>query len=209
MDGKPDTSNRLVPRAFGDLRGWIEALRQDGEIHEISAQVDWNCELGTIARRAFGNGDGPALLFDNIQGYGPDDDVWCRKVFTGGMSNYTRVAMTLGLPKDAPIRDLVQATRYYLEQRVAPKEVTTGKVKEHIHKGDDIDLYKIPVPRWHREDGGRYINTYQATITKDHMAFAIKKYGLDESYYQLCAACKRKQTADRFHALSLPIGGGE
>ena len=26
MDEKPETSNRLVPRNFGDLRGWIEAL---------------------------------------------------------------------------------------------------------------------------------------------------------------------------------------
>ncbi|MDP6429992.1 MAG: UbiD family decarboxylase [Rhodospirillales bacterium] len=167
MNNNPEVSNRLVPRAFGDLRGWIEALRIEGEIHEIEAEVDWNCELGTIARRAFGNGDGPALLFDNISGYGPGDDVWCRRVFTGGMSNYTRVAMTLGLPKDAPVRDMVQAVRYYLDQRVPPVEVETGKVKENIHQGDDIDLYKIPVPRWHREDGGRYINTYQATITMD------------------------------------------
>ena len=111
MNNNPEVSNRLVPRAFGDLRGWIEALRIEGEIHEIEAEVDWNCELGTIARRAFGNGDGPALLFDNISGYGPGDDVWCRRVFTGGMSNYTRVAMTLGLPKDAPVRDMVQAVR--------------------------------------------------------------------------------------------------
>ena len=57
MDNKPEISNRLVPRAFGDLRGWIEALRIEGEIHEIGVEVDWNCELGTIARRAFGNGD--------------------------------------------------------------------------------------------------------------------------------------------------------
>ncbi len=167
MDNKPEISNRLVPRAFGDLRGWIDALRVEGELHEIAVEVDWNCELGTIARRAFGNGDGPALLFDHISGYGPDDDVWGRRVFTGGMSNYSRVAMALGLPKDASIRDLVQATRFYLDQRVAPKKVATGKVKEHIHKGDDIDLYKIPVPRWHRSDGGRYINTSLAKVTMD------------------------------------------
>ena len=68
MDSTTEISNRLVPRAFGDLRGWIDALRIEGELHEIEAEVDWDCELGTIARRAFGNGDGPALLFDNIEG---------------------------------------------------------------------------------------------------------------------------------------------
>ena len=167
MDSLSGFSNRLQPRAFGDLRGWIEALIQEGELHQIDVEVDWDCELGTIARKAFGTGHGPALLFNNIKGYGPDDDVWCRRLFTGGMSNYTRVAMMLGLPKDAPVTDLVQATRHYMTQRVEPTEVDTGKVKEHIHKGDDIDVYKVPVPRWHREDGGRYINTFQATITKD------------------------------------------
>jgi len=167
VNSNSEISNRLVPRAFGDLRGWIDALRIEDEIHEVKAEVSWDCELGTIARRAFGNGDGPALLFDNISGYGPNDDVWCRKVFTGGMSNYSRVAMALGLPKDASIRDLVQATRYYLDQRVEPVKLDTGRIKENIYLNDDVDLYKIPVPRWHREDGGRYINTYQATITMD------------------------------------------
>ena len=153
MEAGHDVSNRLVPRAFGDLRGWIEELEREDELHTIDAEVDWDCELGTIARKAFGNGDGPALRFRNIKGYGPDDDVWCREVFTGGMSNYSRVAMTLGLPKDASVRDLVLATRHYMQLRTPPVEVANGKVKQNIHRGDDIDLNKIPVPRWHREDG--------------------------------------------------------
>ena len=120
MDQPEGLSNRLQPRQFGDLRGWIEALDIAGELQRIGAKVDWDCELGTIARKTFGTGHGPALLFDNIEGYGPDDDVWSRAVFTGGLSNYSRVAMTLGLPQDAPVRDLVLATRHYLQQRVPP-----------------------------------------------------------------------------------------
>lgn len=160
-------SNRLKPRAFGDLRGWIEALRQEGELHEIDAEVDWDCELGAIARRAFGQGKGPALLFKNVKGYGPKDNVWSRTIFTGGLSNYSRVAMMLGLPKDASVTDLVLATQHYFAQRVKPVEVKTGPVKEVIIKGKDIDLYKFPVPRWHGLDGGRYICTYQGTVTMD------------------------------------------
>jgi len=159
--------NKIVPRAFEDLRGWIDALREEGELQEIDVEVDWDCELGTVARKTFGQGHGPALLFNNISGYGPDDDVYSRRVFTGGLSNYKRVAMMLGLPKDAPVRDLVLATRHFLQQRVEPVEVFEGAVKENIVNGDDIDIYKVPVPRWHREDGGRYINTYQATVTMD------------------------------------------
>ena len=167
MTDLPETSNRRVPRDFGDLRGWIDALIQEGEMHQVDVEVDWDCELGAIARKTFGNGDGPALLFNNIKGYGPDDDVWSHRLFTGGMSNYSRIAMTLGLPKDASVRDMIQACRHYMTQRVAPVKVETGKVKEIKHTGNDIDLYKLPVPRWHRHDGGRYINTYQATVTMD------------------------------------------
>ena len=110
--------NKIVPHAFEDLRGWIDALRNAGELQEIDVEVDWDCELGTVARKTFGQGNGPALLFNNITGYGEGDDVYSRRVFTGGLSNYTRVAMLLGLPKDAPVRDLVLATRHFLQQRV-------------------------------------------------------------------------------------------
>ena len=166
MSEQAEISNRLNPRAFGDLRGWIDALIQDGELHQIEAEIDWDCELGTIARRAFGEGDGPALMFNNIKGYN-GADARCRRLFTGGLSNYSRVAMMLGLPRDASVTDLVQATRHYFSQRVAPETVATGKVKENVLTGDDIDLNDYPVPKWHRLDGGRYINTFQATVTMD------------------------------------------
>ena len=41
---------------FGDLRGWIGALRAAGELREVSGEVDWNIELGTILRLAQGPG---------------------------------------------------------------------------------------------------------------------------------------------------------
>ncbi len=85
MSEREPITNRIKPRAFGDMRGWIDALRAEGELHEINAEVDWDCELGAIARRAFGTGHGPALLFNNIKGYGAKDDVWSRQIFTGGI----------------------------------------------------------------------------------------------------------------------------
>ena len=62
------------PTAFGDMRGWIEALEAAGELHEIDAEVDWNVELGTIMRLAQGPGTGPALLFNNIKDYNKNDE---------------------------------------------------------------------------------------------------------------------------------------
>ncbi len=149
---------------FGDLRGWIEHLRKNGELHEINAEVDWNCELGTITRRAFGNGDGPALLFNHIKDYTQGR---CTQLFTGGLSKYSRLALMFGLSKDASITDLVRAARKAYSSRIPPVVVKTGSVKENIIKGDGINLFDFPVPLWHRLDGGRYINTMQGTITRD------------------------------------------
>src|ERR1039458_5064290 len=80
------------PIAFGDLRGWIDALRTSGELHEIDAQVDWNIEIGTVMRLAQGAGTGPALLFNNIKEYNAATNR-CRRIFGCGLSSYRRVAM--------------------------------------------------------------------------------------------------------------------
>src|SRR6266699_6358187 len=64
-----DMSAERKPVAFGDLRGWIAALRAQGELQVIDAEVDWNIELGTIMRLAQGPGTERALLFNNIKDY--------------------------------------------------------------------------------------------------------------------------------------------
>src|SRR5215470_14155147 len=118
------------PVAFGDLRGWIGALDAAGELQRINAEVDWNIELGTIARLAQGAGTGPALLFGNIRDYGAN--ARCRQVFTGGLSSARRVAMMLGLAPDTHARELVKLGRTILSGSVPPKIVTSGPVKENI-----------------------------------------------------------------------------
>src|SRR5262249_60238004 len=94
--------NERKPVAFGDLRSWIGALDKAGELQRIDAEVDWNIELGTIARLAQGAGTGPALLFGNIRDYGAN--ARCRQVFTGGRSRRRRVAIMFGLPPATPPR---------------------------------------------------------------------------------------------------------
>src|SRR3954451_20999829 len=94
------------PVAYGDLRGWISALKAQGELQEIDAEVDPNIELGTMMRLAQGPGTGPALLFNNIKGYNTPASR-CRRIFTGGLSSYRRIGMLLGLGADAHSRELV------------------------------------------------------------------------------------------------------
>ena len=49
----------------------------------------------------------------------------------------------------------------------APVTVKTGPVLENVQTGKDIDIFKIPVPRWHEHDGGYYIGTGDMVIMRD------------------------------------------
>src|SRR5262249_55797675 len=153
-----DMSAERRPIAFGDLRGWIEALKAQGELAEIDAEVDWNIELGTIMRLAQGPGTRKALIFNNIQDYNTATSR-CRRIFGSALNNYRRIAMMLGLPPDSHPRELVKIGRTILTVSIAPKIVATGPVKENILKGADVDLYEVPTPHWNRLDGGRYLLT--------------------------------------------------
>jgi UbiD family decarboxylase len=154
------------PVAFGDLREWIAALKGAGELSEVNAEVDWNVELGTIMRLAQGAGDRPAILFNNIKDYNKPDSR-SRRLFGLGLSSYRRVNMMLGLPLDTHPRELVRLGRTILEERLPPRIVETGPVKENILKGKDINLFDFPVPHWNRVDGGRYILTFAGCVTRD------------------------------------------
>ncbi|HEY6254542.1 MAG TPA: UbiD family decarboxylase [Xanthobacteraceae bacterium] len=154
------------PVAFGDLRGWIAALKAYDELAEIDAEVDWNIELGTIMRLAQGPGTGRAMLFNNIKDYNKPGSR-CRRVFGSALNNYRRIAIMLGLPPDTHPRELVKVGRNILEGTIAPKIVKSGPVKENIVTGKDIDLTELPVPYWNRMDGGRYLITYAGVVSKD------------------------------------------
>ena len=58
MADLPETSNRLVPRDFGDLRGWIEALIQEGELHQVEGESKGLGALPVLAQHSRRPGGG-------------------------------------------------------------------------------------------------------------------------------------------------------
>jgi len=52
--------------AYQSMREWIQKLEEMGLVQHITTEVDWNLELGAIARKVLYEG-GPALLFENIK----------------------------------------------------------------------------------------------------------------------------------------------
>ena len=148
---------------FADLRTWLDRFDAAGELKRVKAEVNWDREVGAIARRSFST-KGPALLFEHIRGH---QDTACRKLATALLHKRARLAMVLGFPPDATVRELVQYVRQKNREAIPPVEVKTGPVKENIVRGKDVDLYQFPAPQWHFRDGGRYILTFAGIVTRD------------------------------------------
>lgn len=149
--------------AFKDFREWLDKLEAEGELKRIKAKVDWNGEITQIITEA-SRQRGPALLFENIKDH---ENTLCKKLFCGGIGSRRRVALMLGLPPDTPREEITKITRERLKNPVKPVMVSTGPVKENIVKGKDVDLFQFPAPKWRVLDGGRYINTFCAVVTRD------------------------------------------
>ncbi len=146
-----------------NLRDWIAEIDRAGELKRVNAEVDWDLELSSISRRVIKQ-EGPALLFENIKDH---QRTACRKLFINGLGTQERVAMALGLPRDTSNQAMIEFIKGGLDKRIDPVKVASGSVKENIIKGDAINLYEFPVPKWAPLDGGRFINTYAATVTMD------------------------------------------
>jgi len=146
-----------------DLRAWIAQLEAEGELKRIKAKVDWDDEISQIIRKVYMQ-EGPALLFENIKEH---ETTRSRRLFTNGLGTRSRVNLMLGLPRDTSPTETVQTIRKRMKEPLEAVRVKTGPVKENIVKDKDVDLFQVPVPKWHPLDNGRYINTFNATVTKD------------------------------------------
>ncbi|MGH7845639.1 MAG: UbiD family decarboxylase [Candidatus Binatia bacterium] len=155
--------------ALRDLRDYIDVLESCGELVRVRQEVDWNLEMGAIVRRCYDLG-APAPLFENIKGY-PDGyralGAPLGPSKRARHSLYARTAIALGLPPQTPAKKIMAVYLQRKEKPVKPTLVSAGPCKEVILRGREVDLSKFPVPLIHGGDGGRYIGTWHAVVTKD------------------------------------------
>ncbi|MCO6006226.1 UbiD family decarboxylase [Actinoallomurus purpureus] len=152
------------------LREFVEELESIGELRKIDEEVDWSLEIGAVIRRSY-DLRAPAPLFTNITGY---QGTGFRVLGApGGLSGpghpLARIALALGLPADAPGRDIMETIVAARDKPGVPPQVVSAQnapCKENILLGDDIDLYTFPTPLIHGNDGGRYIQTYGMNIAR-------------------------------------------
>ncbi len=147
---------------YRDLREFVAALDKNQELRSVQ-DADWDLEIGTITELNYER-LGPALLFDSIKGYPKG-----YRILTNAMDNLRRSLLALDLPLDLDLNGALDAyaKKIACYQPVPPVEVETGPIFENVLTGDGIDLWKFPTPRWHEDDGGRYLGTGCVVYMRD------------------------------------------
>ncbi len=158
-----DTKTRTLAN-MSDLDAWIEKAEDMGQLKRITAEVDPNLETSTITYMVGREPGSPALLFENIKGH-PGH----KAIYNLIGCNLDRFCLSIGeAPVDHPL-DAAQILKEKMHLKTNPKEVSIEDVlaNQNVETGDNIDITKFPAPRMWPLDGGKYLGTNTAVITRD------------------------------------------
>lgn len=149
-----------------DLRAFIESIDQIGLLRNVKG-ADWDLEIGAITDTN-SKSNKYTLLFDEIKGYPKGF-----RVLTGALLDSRRVSTALGLDSNLNNMELTAVIKERLKNaamessKFDPVYVDNPPLMENVDRGENVDFFKFPVPKWFKHDGGRYIGTADAIITKD------------------------------------------
>ena len=111
--------------SFQDHRDFIETLKKNGDAIEVTKEVDWDLEAGAIGRRMYEMG-GPSIWFKKVKDY-PDGFT----LYNGSLGTWRRVAISLGLPAETPVREIYRIYEERLEKPVDPIVVPPRALCRH------------------------------------------------------------------------------
>ena len=185
IGGAVASSSSAAPEVPHDLREWLARAEALGQITRIREPVHWNEEMGAITYMAHQEIGAPALLFENITGCPPG----FRALWNLIGSSLDRFALTIGEPPGLPAMELIRRCKSRFTQSRGPifVEPSQAPVNEHQRFGDDVDVTIFPAARHWAGDGGRYIGTADAIITRDPDAGWLN------------VGCYRQMVQDRNH----------
>lgn len=148
---------------YEDLREWLDQLDTMDELRHVK-NATWQEDIGLITEVVGHTRGAPAVLIDEIPGHAPG-----YRVLVNPFHSFKRIALTLGLPEDTDVWTALKAWRERITNArpIEPVEVEEGPVLENVLLDDEVDVLKFPTPLWHEADGGRYIGTASADITRD------------------------------------------
>lgn len=157
-----------------NLNDFIERLRREKELAEISAEVDPHLEITEIYDRVVKR-EGPALLFHKVKGspfplainlFGS----FRRMNLALGVSDLKEVTgriesfLELKVP-ESTLDKLKFLPKLHLLSKITPKAVREAPCQEVVRTEGDL-LSELPILQCWPKDAGRYI-TFPMVITKD------------------------------------------
>lgn len=149
--------------SYRDLREWLAQVEQWGEVRVVEG-ANLEEDAGMLAEMLSHTEDAPAVIMDAFPGLPRG-----HRLLLNANGARRRIAHTFGLSPETDSFSLVEALAQRLRELrpISPVLVEDGPVMENVMRGDDVDLYQFPAPKWHLEDGGRYIGTGCYLITRD------------------------------------------
>jgi 2,5-furandicarboxylate decarboxylase 1 len=133
-----------------NFRQFLDRLRQAGELVDLHQPVDIR-HIATLVDQAK-----TALFFHNVIGYD-------MPVVSGIIRTKERATMALGCENFGEIEVKLKAA---IDRPIPPKHLKTSPAREVVLLGDDVDLYKLPIPMSSIYDGGPMI-TAGVVIARD------------------------------------------
>ena len=141
--------------AFDDLRSFLQALDEQGQLLKIEEEVNAEPDLAAAANATGRIGDGaPALWFDNIRGFTD------ARVVMNTIGSWQNHAISMGLPANTPVKKQIdEFIRRWDKFPIAPERRANPAWAQNTVDGEDINLFDIlPLFRLNDGDGGFYLD---------------------------------------------------
>jgi 2,5-furandicarboxylate decarboxylase 1 len=144
-----------------NFREFLDRLRKAGELLDIRQPVDIR-HIATLVDQS-----DKALFFHDVIGYKVP-------VVSGIIRSRERAIMSMGCTEYSEIEAKL---RRGIDQPIPPRYVEKAAHKEVIQKGDEVDLFKLPIPMSSIYDGGPMI-TAGIVMARD------PEYGVNTGIYR-------------------------
>jgi 4-hydroxy-3-polyprenylbenzoate decarboxylase len=160
---------------FEDLREYVESLEKIDQLKRIKTRVSVDLEIAEILRRVMYKNEGPAVLFENVEGYKIP-------VLGNAFGSLRRLKIALDMENFEEIGERMSAlTRLKIPHGLlnkfkmlpklseiadyGPKSVNGGPITEVIETSNpSLDI--LPIIKSFPKDAGRFI-TFGITVTKN------------------------------------------
>src|SRR5512140_2142777 len=133
-----------------NFRQFLDRLRQAGELVDLHQPIDIR-HIATLVDQAK-----TALYFHNVIGYD-------MPVVSGIIRTRERAIMAMGCETYREIEDKL---KHAIDHPIPPRMVRTSPTREVTEVGDDVDLFRLPIPMSSIFDGGPMI-TAGVVIARD------------------------------------------